>query len=482
MFSHVNNVKRDFFSLAPKLSQIIEYPVSIVHEKYYIEKVYRDSYYSFFSSKHFTIERHCQRFTLFEGVLSYEMLHDYSNHDLLEKSLIGVIVIRPTPYGTMGRSLINPFKLKIKSCFLRVTIFEVAVLGHCFNIHAFPFASQDSETMTCAETTVWSILEYYGNRYSEYKTILPSDIINELNLIAQQRVLPSTGQNYFVVSLLLKKFGFSPRLYAYEAYGTSLKVLFHYYVESGIPLAVGVKGVNFGHSVVCIGHAESDYDLSGITISKIGNIPYVDSCVFHKEYVMIDDNQLPYVIEPFDDFTSHHHVVNKHVSVFAVPLYKRIFLEAGDAHLISYSVLEDSKYGIEKFMACDCFSDANPMVVRLFLTTSRKFRAQRLKCSNNEYACQFYSNMCYPKFLWIAEISTYNMYKEQHIIGEVVIDATGFRKDGINNIISIRYGNHLGYRLPEENRALLYDRLFDQYADLDTSYDMYINNLLKGGV
>ncbi len=90
-------------------------------------------------------------------------------------------------------------------------------MGHNLTVEAYPYSSQDSETMTCAETTVWSILEYFGTRYSEYRTILPSQLISELERISQERILPSRGLDYCKVSELLKIFGFSPRLYARSA-------------------------------------------------------------------------------------------------------------------------------------------------------------------------------------------------------------------------------------------------------------------------
>lgn len=38
-------------------------PISVVIEESYIDKVYRDSFYNYFSSKHFDISRDCKRIT-----------------------------------------------------------------------------------------------------------------------------------------------------------------------------------------------------------------------------------------------------------------------------------------------------------------------------------------------------------------------------------------------------------------------------------
>lgn len=54
------------------------------------------------------------------------------------------------------------------------------VLGVKLFIEGFPHSSQDSETITCAETTIWAAMEYFGTRYSDYKPVLPSTIIKTM--------------------------------------------------------------------------------------------------------------------------------------------------------------------------------------------------------------------------------------------------------------------------------------------------------------
>ena len=51
------------------------------------------------------------------------------------------------------------------------------------------------------------ILEYFGTRYPDYKTVLPNDIIAKLNSISQERILPSEGLTFLQMSDLLKAFG-----------------------------------------------------------------------------------------------------------------------------------------------------------------------------------------------------------------------------------------------------------------------------------
>lgn len=129
------------------------------------------------------------------------MGNEKDKHQELQDAFIGTIVIKPTPIVhsncTMGRTLLNPKKLHLPKCYIRTTKFNVSILGTEYTIEAFPFTGQDGEVMTCAETCIWEILEYFGTRYSNYKTVLPKDIIAKLNSISQERILPSEGLTFY---------------------------------------------------------------------------------------------------------------------------------------------------------------------------------------------------------------------------------------------------------------------------------------------
>lgn len=45
---------------------------------------------------------------------------------------------------------------------------------------------------------------------------------------------------------------------------------------------------------------KKDYTLRNIEIKTVGNLKIVDTASFYKDYVIIDDNQIPYRLEEFD--------------------------------------------------------------------------------------------------------------------------------------------------------------------------------------
>lgn len=153
---------------------------------------------------------------------------------------------------------------------MRLSDFCVHIYGRTLKVRAFPYRMQDQETMRCAEVTLMNILEYYSNGYNDYKSALPSEIIEKERECAYERVLPSRGITYTVLTKVLSEFGFSPRLYHISAIDdfeyssirreNELRRWLHYYIESGIPVAIGlgsVEGNESGHSMVCIGHGKA---------------------------------------------------------------------------------------------------------------------------------------------------------------------------------------------------------------------------------
>lgn len=474
-----------------QIFEMIQYPFTVVFEDEYVDKLYRDTYYAYFASKHTQFAKNCKRISFFQGYIDPEKFYRF-NEDIesdLQKRFIGICVLKPIKVGKIGKTLLDPTKLKFSESYVRTTRFEFIVLGHNLTVEAYPYSSQDSETMTCAETTVWSILEYFGTRYSEYRTILPSQLISELERISQERILPSRGLDYCKVSELLKIFGFSPRLYARSAFekkekqSENFKKIFHYYVESGIPLAVGVSGKLNGadvkHSVVCIGHGSQRKDIKDVTPMKVGEYNYIDSADLYDNYVTMDDNQQPYKVEPFNALTKYD---NSKVVVFAVPLYKRAFLEANDASVLVTEIFKHKDIGFSKIVSTidEKVDDENPLIIRIYLTSSRKYRCFRAK-HENEIAASFYGAFRFPKFIWVAEISTYASYVENKVYGEIVIDATSSRMSHIDSLIMIRYLDHIGYKMPDEGIKQVTDRLKHRANGFTFPYAMYENNLIRSG-
>lgn len=571
------------------ICKLYGYPLTVICQLQYADKMYRDAYYIYLSHLHFDVGRHCQRLALFRGKIPLENFFDSDCHIDLQEKFLGTIVIRPsynhsTEY-TLGRTLLNPYKLKRPLRYIRTAQYKVSIWGQTYTIDAFPFSNQHGDILRCAETSVWSLMEYYGTRYENYRVVLPSTIANWASKELPERALPSEGLTYSQISSLLKTFHFEPRIYERIAYRNHAKItkeellnklltgkeiyrlleldiedeqeitqekdrplhrtefitrvemeaeeyaqnidreleqalqeeyaenekkikengelrqvslhnLFHYYVESGIPLITAVCNTreDIHHSIVIIGHDErSPYKQTKESIKnqifKYGKLNIIDSSSLYDRYITVDDNQYPYRSERFDHFSVTQ---NCKVEAFIVPLYRHILLDAESAVSIIEMIYKNSSGLIESTLKqlneeesqnIEYQGNAvdNPIVLRYYLTTSRGFVDFRNRDTEYLEEKLFYNTTPFPKFIWVGEYSTLELYCKGKILGEIVVDATAPKYSGMGAVIAMRFGGRCASRQTDESPEILQKRLQDiheQQARL--LYSLYTNNLQKG--
>lgn len=414
---------------------VVEYP--------YVDKVYRDSYYHYYASKHSAYQRDCIRVLIFEKEVKITEFSNPKKFKKLQDDFLGYFVLRPLR-TIIGRSLINPAAFEDKNVKICLQKSECVVLGIKLTVQGFPHSSQDSETITCAETTIWSAMEYFGTRYSDYKPVLPSTIIKTMERIAVQRQLPSNGLTMEQISFALKQFGFGTRIYSKEQYGQELFDIIDTYIESGIPVMTGLESDegSLGHVVVLIGKQyengvekfnrikQRKLTLSGKSVS------YHDIVQLPGKYVVQDDNLAPYQVitldrpgAHYDDSASQAYQIDSIV----VPLYPKIYLEAYVAKNLILQILKDSVLG---------FQFDNGFVLRCFLASSRSFKnhiAKSMAIGKDIKGTILVSKM--PKFIWVAEIYDKNAYVPftGEAKGLVVLDATEANSTSIDTLILAAY-------------------------------------------
>ena len=499
-----------------KIISLMPFPLTIVYEPYYVDRIYRDEYYAYYSKKHFGISRNTKRFIFFRNCYFKEDFLDGSNdkQQKIESDLIGMVVIKPTQ--TIGRMLISPFLLNIPSCYVRTTKFEIAVLGRIYTVDAFPLSGQDSEVMTCAEVNIWQIMEYFGRRYSDYRTLLPSEMLELITTTSDVRMLPSDGLTVEQESHIFKNSGLSPKIYykwlqyegrkyveTYESYvkSPSLEEILHFYVESGIPILINLRekgnkeGIN--HSITCIGHAidesldkfdavdfsEEDHEgnQGKSLIDKIKNTEYNGLTVLKSwsavsGYVIMEDHSMPYQVKTLDNlrFGDRGEGILYEIESFVVPLYKHVFMAAEDAYKIAIDLIDESKDSISECLYRRGKPEIKEIVIRLFLTTSRAYKQFRVTntCSLNEKV--FFSQVAYPKFIWICEYGTLDAYRNHKAVGEFVIDATASKNS--SPVISIRHGDSITYRGPSDSEEYVKLR---RDIPIESEFKMFEQNNLK---
>ena len=463
--------------------QMVPAPFTVFIEEGYVDSSYRDTYYRYYSSKYSDISRFCQRISIFRG--KYEKADlvgvlDEESADRLQDDFVGIVVIRPTRFSPVGKILLDPAKLKIRqTTFVRTTDFSVEIMGNMLTVNSYPMLKQDVEFMTCAEVSLWTIFQYYGVRYPEYRTVLPSEMSDVIDRSRTERILPSMGMGLSEKSSVLKAFGFQPLIIESDA--DAFREMFHYYVESGIPVLLSKDK----HSLVCIGHGPPKWDMK--PSRRIEGVPILDSYCFYNEYVIMDDARLPFTLLPYDldpkskddgagaarkRRSSKKNAINP--TAMVIPLYRRINMDAQSARFLCDELL---RFILKRTGHIDItqFTRDDPLVCRLQLTTSRKYQHIRSKVEGSESL--IYIDTKFPKFVWLYEFSTKSLYKEGEILGEMVLDATASRTEGMDSLILFRYTNLRACRSSTSDTfEMTIGSLMGEYG-LSRTYPLYKNNL-----
>lgn len=399
----------------------------------YVDAMYRDEYYHFYATKLHKYDRNCIKMTFFRsGHLVPGQPVDYQYAEEIKDDFLGFLVIRPLQ-ACIGRNVISPEAKKagledIKICRSHV---RTTALGLKVQVEGFPHASQDGEMMTCAETSLWSIAEYYGHKYPNHNPICPSEILKAMRPTAQQRQLPSAGLTFEQISVGLCSFGFSTKmynLYAYDEKSQSyfmlpdMKEVLACYIESGFPLALCLQSNNIGHAVTCTGRPEiaRTGKLEKETIN--GNDYFVwNRCL--DSIVLNDDNVPPYQKANMDHPTTYYGKKRWDEVLlmrFLVPLPSKVYLDAFKAVKLSKNVM------------AQLLNAPQDTVIRTFLASSRSFR-EHIAVSKvvNPEIKHFLLTMNLPRFVWVSELSSLDEFHKKQESGLILLDATEPTQDNI---------------------------------------------------
>ena len=119
------------------------------------------------------------------------------------------------------------------------------------------------------------------------------------------------------------------------------------------------------------------------------------------------------------------------------------------------------------------------IVTRTFLTSSKSFKGTRRLDSLPFGITDIYCEMAMPKFIWVCELSTPDLFKNGDIVGEIIFDATANPYD-TRAFLSIHYPDALLLN----NRDFLTDdtkgiKSFRANSDRIIPYSCYVNNLCE---
>jgi hypothetical protein len=440
---------------------------TVVIEKGYVDADYRDTFFNFFSRKFAQYPSKTIRANFFSDKISPQMLFKL---DRFQDSYIGFIVLRPNRVTSIGRTVLNPQKLPFVSGHICVSEYPVHILGAELKATGFPYMSQDTDVTVCAHAACWMIFRYFSQRYNRYAERWPYEVSQLTKDVSTGRLVPSKGLTAYQVTEMFSNFGFTPEIYVRGQHRDLFDQLLYMYVESGLPVVAALSG--HSHAITIIGHM-SDYNI------VLPGTP-ASSDAYLTGIIANDDNFLPYhAIRkndpiPMDGYWSRFQI--EEIDTFIVPLYEKIHLSAEHVIELSKAILEDATVGLK---ACSQILQREHVVTRTFLTSSKSFKKMRRGDSIPFGIANVYCEMPMPKFIWVCEISTPELFRDCKIAGEIIFDATANPRD-ILAFLAIHYPDFL---LLNDRDFLTSDpKRFSIHA-VDTDeiipYHCYVNNLCE---
>jgi len=416
--------ERYFSMLITNLVVVVEYP--------YVDKVFRNSYYRYYAGKAEYTSRDCIRLSFLIDTKP-SLANKDINPDIWTMQYQGFMILRPTELNIVGRNGISPNIYNNRDFVICKTNLPASVNGLKLEVEAFPASSQDEETMVCAETAVWSLMEYYGNKYAEYTPVRPSHIIKLLKNKIFERQLPSSGLTNDQICYLLKSLNFQPVVRPItddaDGYGEISS-----YVESGIPIVLTINNAEdyddnrvdnlIAHALLCIGHENVSPDaIDEVEAEKKEGYPsIVDYDKIRKRFVFVDDNFPAYAMDYLDSPTDRYDVdyvplradwVACKIKFAIVPLYEKILLLPGLVKVMAKTFLEYLRIDEDK-----------EITMRTFLASSRSYRDYVCRSSMPSEMKDLILNLYLPKFIWVVELSTRQGLKENYAEGLMLFDST----------------------------------------------------------
>ncbi len=451
----------DYRKLKEYLEQVAK---TVVVEKGYIDADYRDTYFNFFSRKFANYPSDTIRASFFSAKISARMITKLNQY---QDDYIGFTVLKPNRVSSIGRTIFDPRKLPFVEGHICLARYPVHILGAELIATGFPYMGQDTDVTVCAHAACWMIFRYFSQRYNRYSEKWPYEVTQLTGDVSTGRLVPSKGLTAHQITEMFSNFGFSPEIYIRGQHQDLFDQLLYSYVESGLPVVVGLPG----HAITIIGH-QSDF-------TKPAPVLPATSYEYLTGLIANDDNYMPYHAVRRDDpkptgYFSNHKVEN--IELFIVPLYEKIHLSAEHVFELSDAILANGEYGIN---ALSQIMHHDEIVVRVFLTSSKSYKKMCRQKPLPYTISDVYCALRMPKFIWICEISTAELFETGKVAGEIIFDATANPHDRFA-FLAIHYPDLL---LLNDRDALTDNpKRFTVYS-IDTddieSYDCYVSNLCE---
>jgi len=431
---------------------------TVVRERDYVDADYLDEFQHHYCVAFGNPEAKCERLHFFRARLGRADLLDLTAHT---DSYLGYSVLRPTRSFRTGRTAISPGRQHPdKGYVLCRSEFHANLSGTTLTVRAAPFMQADSNVGVCAQASLWSAARYMHQEHG-FPLFVPSRITEAATravTIGQVR----EGLADLQVLAALREMGFSPQKFTHYSTETTARIIYGY-VESAIPVILGLKIGNEGHAVVVVGH---DFHVRK-TPRKAwdSNIHWIDN------FIVSDHASGPYDTLPIRRHDRHGISIAKNVTRVYIPHPPEVTVRLDDVTRHVQTIMTRLNQIIALFPEADALAftqdELESAVFRTYLRRSNEFKTT-LPAGMSDFFKHVYKSMRMPKYIWVTEISTAAYINQprssdRKAVGEIVIDSTADWHWRLGSFLAIHLNGRMILRDPQ--RRLPW-RLYVDPADM----------------
>ena len=404
----------------------------VLIERGYIDKDYRSTFYNFYAKMGRTYREDCVRLHFFDKDVEFDrtqtdIICPGGRPEELGYHYFGYVVLRPTLFATLGRSVLVP-KIRVGARGMAIQAqHRVHLLGHRLSFWGFPSMSQHRDIAVCAHVSCWAILRHYSERFPQHRELLIHDITKLATPFEPGGLTPSLGLNVSSSERIFQAAGCFPLIVTKKKnekddrfYAQLLA-----YLESGFPLFVALKVRGYGHAIVIAG-----YDWRTTAVKP----PCADSHVWSQidTLLAVDDNRLPYscvnLMSPESSQTTSDGPLYgaQDFEAFIVPLPEKIFYPAA-------AMESGSQFLYSKLKGRFILPEEDRLLRRYFITTISAFRryARKNQSSMGSELVNLLMRLDTAQFIWVVEYASDEQWDRGHIAARAIIDATASLLDEV---------------------------------------------------
>lgn len=456
---------------------------TIIVENDYIDRDFLEDFSAYYVRCFADYKRKCTRLHFFSSKLSYDEYNaflenfDENFKNLLQKSYLGFMVIKPLPRTIIGRTCLKtyPDQLEAKRDFPIVREYEANLYGCSLAVKSLAFQEQDTVVAACATSALWSVFHGTGILF-HHSIPSPVEITKEATrqLPIETRTFPNRGLSIEQMAHAIQEVSLEPFLVEIKNEEYILKSYIYAYLTFGIPIILGFDLYNIDndkvnylgkHAAAVTGYRmdrdqptpirNEEFRLASSRMNRIyvhdDQVGPFARMLFDGQKILLTENTIG---ENLISISTSWRIANEEIGnvravpiTLLIPLYHKIriplrsvYEAVGILNAILQNLIENKKLKIDEFEW------------DISLTSVNKYKSELLAFSNRKNNFKNILVKSMPHFIWRASA----LSQGERLI-DFLFDATDIEQ-GRFFTCAVEYDRNLSLTL----REILGERIFDK--------------------